>query len=114
MLRQHTLRANYQAAIWRQSLKRLPGISEPSAGHGWELNTEGDLTIQWMTGEAAPNAVLSLISCKCTWRLFRLSCMLNGLKCTIACKLQNCCNMAQESVEDIQDSSDSDSDSEDN
>ena len=40
--------------------------------------------------------------------------MLNGLKCTIACKLQNCCNMAQESVEDIQDSSDGDSDSEDN
>ena len=58
-LRQHTLRANYQAAIWRHSLESLPDIPEPSAGHGWELNTEGDLTIQWMTGEAAPNAVIS-------------------------------------------------------
>ena len=62
------------------------------------------------------NAVLSLISCKCTRRCHYsdCSCMLNGLKCTIACKLQNCYNMAQESVEDIQDSSDSDSDIEDN
>ena len=35
-LRQHTLRANYQAAIWRHSLESLPDIPEPSAGHGWE------------------------------------------------------------------------------
>ena len=86
-LRQHTLRANYQAAIWRHSLESLSDIPEPSAGHGWELNTEWDLTIQWMTGEAAPNAVLSLISCKCTQRCHHsdCSCMLNGLKCTMAC-----------------------------
>ena len=105
MLRQHTFHANYQAAIWRHSLERLPDIPEPSAGHGWELNTEGNLTIQWMTGEAAPNAVLSLISCKCTRRCHYsdCSCMLNGLKCTIAYKFQNRSNMAQESVEDIQD-----------
>ena len=115
-LRQHTLRANYQAAIWRHSLESLPDIPEPSAGHGWELNTEGDLTIQWMIGEAAPNAVLSLISCKCTRSCHHsdCSCMLNGLKCTMACKLQNCSNMAQEAVEDKLDSSDTEYDSDDN
>ena len=59
-----------------------------------------------MTGEAAPNAVLSLISCKCTRRCQHsdCSCMLNGLKCAMAFKLQNCSNMAQEAVEDKLDS----------
>jgi len=48
-LLQHTLRTNYQAAIWKLSLERQPDIrhvvgyyttTKPSEGHGWELNTK--------------------------------------------------------------------------
>ena len=35
-------------------------IPEPFGGHD-DLNTEGELTIQWMTGEAAPNGVVVII-----------------------------------------------------
>ncbi|KAG0711428.1 hypothetical protein GWK47_020627 [Chionoecetes opilio] len=42
-LMQHTLRANYQAAIWRRSLENLPDVPAPSAGHGWELDDGGSL-----------------------------------------------------------------------
>ncbi|KAG0719359.1 hypothetical protein GWK47_050644 [Chionoecetes opilio] len=42
---QHTLRANYQAAIWRRSLENLPDVPAPSAGHGWELDDGGSLKI---------------------------------------------------------------------
>ena len=71
--------------------------------------------IQWMIGQAAPDAVLNLISCSCARRCLAsdCSCMLNGLKCTIVCRLQNCCNMAQKADVEKQDTGDSDSDSED-
>lgn len=116
-LRQHTLRANYQAAIWRHSLDSSPDTREPSAGHGWEVNDEGDLVIKWMSGLPAPDVVPSLISCNCKRKCVPTdcSCMLNGLKCTTVCKLQNFLNMAvaHDDSEDNQDSSDSDCESED-
>lgn len=65
-LLQHTLRANYQADIWRRSLESFPDTPQPSSGHGREVNDEGDKTVSWMTGLPAPNDVLSLISCTCT------------------------------------------------
>ncbi len=113
-LLQHTLRANYQAAIWRRSLECFPDIPKPSEGHGWELNSEGELIIQWMTGLPAPDVVLSLISCKCarSCRQLDCSCMIIGLKCTAACKLQSCTNMAQED-DDYDDGADIEQDSDD-
>lgn len=64
-LLQHTLRSNYQAAIWKRSLENLPDIPEASSEHGWQIDDNGDLTIKWMTGMPAPQAVISLISCQC-------------------------------------------------
>ena len=64
----HALRVNYQAAIWRRSLQACPEIPNPK-GHGWELESDHDqqfLTIDWMTGSPAPEAVLELMSCKCS------------------------------------------------
>ena len=60
--------------------------------------------------------VLSLISCKCARKCqdSGCSCILNGLKCTIAYKLQDCSNMAEEDVKDKLDSSDTNIDSDDN
>jgi hypothetical protein len=111
-LYQHTLRANYQSAIWKKSLQNSPCIPNPYDGHGWTLN-EGNLEIQWMTSLPAPEIVLSLMACKCSraCKPEDCPCIISGLKCTAACKLQTCSNMVnEEEVEMEQDPEDSDSD----
>ena len=58
-LRKHCKRANYQSAIWRRSLQSSPQIPLP-IGSGWCLK-DGKLTIDWMSEEPAPKAVLELL-----------------------------------------------------
>ena len=75
-------------------------------------NEDGSLVINWMTGSQAPQVVLSLLSCKCApaCRPNDCTCIVTGLKCTAACKLQTCSNMAGDDDEpenDQQDLSDS-------
>lgn len=95
-LKQHAQRANYQSAIWRRCLQQNPHIPNP-VGHGWKLEKEdgGDqLVIKWMDGQPVPEAVLDLLSCKCSKKcaIPRCVCLANGLKCTDMCKLQDCEN----------------------
>jgi len=106
----HALRANYQSCIWRRSLHNYPSIPSPE-GHGWVLNEEGQLIIQWMKGPPAPDVVLEFMSCKCSRVCSHpdCQCMANGLKCTEMCKLQTCDNMKSDSEFTMeQDSSDED------
>ncbi|KAG0697410.1 hypothetical protein GWK47_026341 [Chionoecetes opilio] len=60
-------------------------------------------------------SLLNLISCTCrrTCRPSDCSCILNGLKCTVVCKLQGCSNMVQDDAIVAQDANDSDGDSDD-
>ena len=64
-LRQHTIRANYQAAIWRRSLENNVSIPDPADGYGWIKSHDGNLNVKWMTISPAPEAVLCLMSSKC-------------------------------------------------
>ena len=109
-LKQHTIRANYQAAIWRRSLENYPCVPSPTNGHGWVNNEEGDLNIQWITTSPAPDAVLCLLSCKCkrVCNPSDCSCITNGLKCTPACVLHSCSNMGNDDGDDnlVQDDND--------
>ena len=95
-LKKHTLRANFQAGIWR-SLVPINEIPDP-VGHGWEMDLEGNnsgcLVIDWMDCPIAPTAVLSLITCKCkrTCKLPECSCLANNLQCTDMCSLTTCKN----------------------
>ena len=99
-LRQHTYRANYQSAIWRRCLKNQPSVPSPTDGHGWNM-TDGDIAITWYTGAAAPNAILALLVCKCSRSCGSdCPCVLNGLQCTPACKLQNCSNLQDDDDDD--------------
>ena len=93
----HTMRANYQAGIWRCSLQQHPLVPSPDK-RGWVRNDDGQLTVEWMRGSPAPDAVLQLLLCKCSRRckLPECQCMSNGLKCTNLCKLQTCDNQPQE------------------
>ena len=116
-LEQHTLRANYQAAIWRRSLENNPDIPDPTDGHGWVLDEDNTLSIRWMTSQPAPQEVLGLMSCKCSCscKSPECSCILNGLKCTPACRLQTCSNMEddeydEELLQDAENSSESEED----
>ena len=106
----HTVRANYQAAIWQRSLTSNATIQNPLDSTGWILDDEGQLTVNWMTGPMAPDAVLGFLSCKCmkNCQLPSCQCMVNGLKCTEACKLQTCGNMKDDDDSLDSDSSDSD------
>ena len=109
---QHTKRANYQAAIWRRSLQNVPTIPDATDGHGWKLDGDLQIFIEWITGAPAPDIVLSLMSCKCarSCKAGSCPCIDNGLPCTPACKLQECENMKEDELEIIQDKNESDSD----
>ena len=97
----HILRANYQSAIWRRSLESEPDIPDPKT-HGWTTDEDGVLTVQWMQGSPAPEAVLQMLSCKCvqTCKLPDCMCMVNQLKCTDMCKLQTCTNQRTDGNDD--------------
>ena len=94
---QHTLRSNYQAAIWRRCLEQNPSIPSRE-GRGWKIEKEGpdldvQLVVHWMTGQPAPQAILDLLACNCAKKceLPRCICMANGLE---MCRLQDCDNQA--------------------
>ncbi|KAJ8251972.1 hypothetical protein COCON_G00212840 [Conger conger] len=93
----HSIRANYQAAIWRRSLQTQPSVPSPK-DHGWTTDDQGQLEIQWMRGSPAPDAVLQFLSCKCvrSCKPPQCTCINNGLKCTNLCKLQTCVNQHSE------------------
>lgn len=93
-LTKHVQRANFQAAIWKRSLQADPQTPSP-VGNGWKIES-GHLAIDWMDGLPAPQAVLDLLSCKCTrtCKLPSCVCLMNGLKCTDMCRLRDCANQA--------------------
>ena len=64
VLRKHIQRANYQTAVWRNSLVGEPQIPSPNE-HGWIVTGE-EITVYWMEQPAAPKALLELIICGCT------------------------------------------------
>ena len=97
----HACRANYQAAIWKRSLERCPEIPSPIR-FGWCQEETDKLAIDWMSGQPAPTAILELLSCSCTrsCKLPNCSCLVNGLKCTDMCKLLDCENRQEDTIEE--------------
>ena len=103
-LYKHILRANYQAFIWRCSLTKMENIPHPQ-GYGWKLNNDNELQIDWNEENAAPDAVLELISCSCknTCSQEKCSCASNSMECTDMCKCKKCTNMPVGNKEDVLD-----------
>ena len=106
-LQKHSKRANYQALIWRKCLEGNPFIPEPEQ-HGW-IAYDDELSIDWMSGKPAPQAVLEFMSCDCTRSCtVNCQCVSNGLKCTDMCRLAECENretvdMDEETLSDTDD-----------
>ena len=84
-IKKHRQRANYQAAVWKNSLRNNE-VPTP-VGKGWFLKTDAHgerLETNWMDGLPAPRAVIELIAC--THKKFcdeiTRDCILHGLKCS--------------------------------
>ena len=110
-LKKHIHRANYQAYIWRSCFEQFPRIPEPEH-YGWFYKNE-TLSIDWMDGKPAPDAVLDLLSCVCKRKCVPNDCICitNGMKCTDMCKLPNCENRIDEDENyEEEESAESDSD----
>ena len=61
--------------------------------HRW-CTEDGKLAVDWKGGQPALQAVLELLSCQCnrSCKLPSCSCIVNGLRCTDMCRLQDCTN----------------------
>ena len=100
----HAARANFQAAIWKRSLQSCQGTRPPltTLRFGWREDDD-HFAIDWMSGDPAPTTVLELLSCSCkrSCQLTTCSCLANGLKCTDVCKLLDCANRFEDSIEEF-------------
>jgi len=71
-------------------------------GFGW-CSEDEKLVVDWMGGQPAQQAVLELLSCQCSrsCKLPSCSCIVNGLKCTDMCRLQDCTNRPDDDDDDV-------------
>ena len=96
-LKHHSMRANYQVAVWRRCLDAIPDIPSPD-GNGWSTNEDNVISIFWNELKPAPEEVLQLLSCECSRKCLSKSCVCldNGFNCTNACRLKSCSNMIED------------------
>ena len=103
----HISRANYQSYIWRhavQPILSLPNICD----HGWKIDEEGNIAINWMSLAPAPDSVLEFVNCKCKkgCQNNRCSCVKATMTCSNLCKCTGCRNNAKESTNNSESDSD--------
>jgi len=63
-LRQHSMRAAYQTAIYRRSLSQTISAPPSPKGHGWKV-VDDDVEFFWMTNDPAPENILQQLHCGC-------------------------------------------------
>ena len=111
---QHLLRCNYQCCKWKLSLDFSAHIRSP-VGHGWEIDSSGNLKVVLSTQPAAPISAVEFTRCGCRTGCVskKYSCSSNNLQCTNACKcegedmcqnpLKEVCYLSSDSEETIYD-----------
>ena len=60
-LRLHSLRANYQAFIWKNSHVGYTDLPMPE-GNGWTKNEMGLLCVDWTSGDIMPQQLVDVLS----------------------------------------------------
>ena len=107
-LKQHLMRANYQAYIWRRAMDPETDVSPEN--QGWEMRDD-HLEIVWTDLLPAPEAVMELLCCGCkgTCQTRRCSCVKNSLPCTDACTCTDqCVNKVNDQGDDNEEEDDED------
>ena len=77
-----------QLSIWSMTSESR---QVPSRGYWWEIS--GKLAINWMTGSPAPGVDILSWKCMCVCQAPHCECLVNGLKCTELCCLQDYSNV---------------------
>ncbi|XP_072019897.1 uncharacterized protein [Amphiura filiformis] len=111
-LKQHIMRANYQAAVYKSALDLFPDIPSPH-GRGWIVDGES-IAIHWTDLAPAPDSILEFVHCDCKKTKCiqgGCSCLEKGLPCTDLCKCVSCENTPQECLTNDGDDNDEDDDS---
>ena len=88
-IRQHILRAHYQAHIWAQDKTAfLPALN--AVGLGWQEGSDGKYIPVLSDLPPAPEAVVELVKCSCGVSKCsrKYSCKVNNLTCTDLCKCE--------------------------
>jgi hypothetical protein len=79
------------AAIYKRSLQPNAVIPLPD-GHGWKMDSNGELIIDWMNRPSAPESVMQLANCTASCKksgcndASKCSCLENSIPCTDVCK----------------------------
>ena len=91
VLKQHTMRANHQTALWRCALVANSDVPSPEGRR--RINKEGHIELHWMSLPSAPAALLEMVMCACTGNCSTGHCMCNrnSLSCTDACQCSDQC-----------------------
>ena len=94
----HCKRVSYVTAIIKKSLELCPEVPDLN-GHGWNVDEDGHLEIQWMLRPIAPPEILQLISCNCKSRCATRNCVCHAhnVKCTDLCGCGSCDNLSRSS-----------------
>ena len=113
----HCKRVSYVTAIIKRSLQLSPVIPPPD-GHGWKIQDDGPLEIDWMLRKPAPDFVLEMVVCACQRNQCNSNvcqCCAHGIKCTDLCNCRSCENQYDSDNEnsDIDDEYDDDDQSDD-
>lgn len=93
-LTQHACRANYQTAIYRQSLSNKMNIPAPE-NNGWRL-INNKLEILWLSLKPVPDVLIHQVHCKCkksSCSTALCSCRGSGIPCTELCGCIDCQNV---------------------
>ena len=114
-LDKHIQRSVYQAAIWQNALSAIvdcPNITN----HGWLVDNNGNVSINWMDLPPAPDGILENIECSCKKGCVsnRCACVKAKLSCASVCKCTSCVNKKKNGDEpsDSEDGSEGEDDSE--
>ena len=99
-LDQHIRQANYQCHIWRHTAQPVLNLSS-FREHGWKVDEDGNVLVNWLTIAPAPESLLKLVNCKCRkgCENNRCSCVKAGLNCSQLCKCLGCKNNNGDNIE---------------
>lgn len=92
--RQHTLRANFQAAMWWRATTAVTAPLHPTS-NGWQL-INNHLSVLWTTNQPLPDSLKEkFIRCWCKKSMCetsRCSCRASSLICSELCLCTGCQN----------------------
>ena len=100
---------------WKNALNAI--VDCPNIiNHGWLVDENGNLSINWMDLPPAPDGILENIECSCKKGSVsnHCACKKAKLSCTSVCKCTSCVNKKgyEDELSDSEDSSGSEEDSE--